>query len=166
MFIRIYVYLCAQFQLLCSLAPFCILYICMYVYIHAYMYVYISNIVTQVRLAPSSCLIFNFISRPLHNQRHFERNESKIKLKMTHPQRSWPSRVCVCACASVCARSKAITKQTKNTLSKNIWLFCAHLSRLTTFGWLVRQNINYGTSPQQQSQQVNMEWESHTSRCE
>lgn len=105
-------------------------YVCMYIYMHICLY--ISNIVTQVRLAPSSCLIFNFISRPLHNQRHFERNESKIKLKMTHPQRSWPSRVCVCA--SVCARSEAITKQTKNTLSKNIWLFCAHLSRLTTFG--------------------------------
>lgn len=105
-------------------------YVCMYIYMHICMY--ISNIVTQVRLAPSSCLIFNFISRPLHNQRHFERNESKIKLKMTHPQRSWPSRECVCV--SVCVRSEAITKQTKNTLSKNIWLFCAHLSRLTTFG--------------------------------
>lgn len=127
MFIRIYVYLCAQFQLLCSLAPFCmgificanILYICMYIHIHTYMYVYyISNIVTQVRLAPSSCLIFNFISRPLHNQRHFERNESKIKLKMTHPQRSWPSRVRVCIC--VCEKRSNNKTNKKHTEQKHM----------------------------------------------
>lgn len=94
-------------------------YVCMYIYMH--ICTYISNIVTQVRLAPSSCLIFNFISRPLHNQRHFERNESKIKLKMTHPQRSWPSRECVCVCEK---RSNNQTNK-KHTEQKHMVVLCS-----------------------------------------
>lgn len=53
------VYLCAQVQLLCSFAPFAR--VCSYIQTY---YILRSNIVTQVRHASSSCLIFNFISRP------------------------------------------------------------------------------------------------------